>query len=159
MAFWAQTYRWVNCPWQLLAKDWVHCTSKPLFCKKTHGFFCLLYLTENGNVTFDGRAVLRHDVAGQRGQGDGHKHHEQAGDLVLLLRADVFCTDQSTESAAATAGTDGSFPVVQQPAGITDAKWQVCNRKWRLFSRLQNKVFKNFSAMRSASNSKFFKEC
>lgn len=41
--------------------------------------------------TFDGGAVLGHDVAGQGGQGDSHKYHQQAGDLVLLLRADVFC--------------------------------------------------------------------
>lgn len=51
------------------------------------------------SLTFDGGAVLRHDVAGQRRQGDGHKHHEQAGDLVLLLWTDVFCTDQSKASA------------------------------------------------------------
>lgn len=41
--------------------------------------------------TFDGRAVLRHDVARQGGQGDGHEHHQQASNLILLLWADVFC--------------------------------------------------------------------
>lgn len=48
--------------------------------------------------TFDGRAVLRHDVARQGWQGDGHKHHQQAGNLVLLLGADVFCYHRERES-------------------------------------------------------------
>lgn len=70
------------------------------------------------SLTLDSWAVLRHDVARQRRQGDGHKHHEQAGNLVLLLRTDVFCTDQSKASAVERGGSRARFSVVRQRAQI-----------------------------------------
>ena len=53
--------------------------------------------TTRRRLTFDGGAVLWHHVAGQRRQGDGHKHHQQTGDLILLLWADVLCTHTGYE--------------------------------------------------------------
>lgn len=47
--------------------------------------------------TFNGGAVLWHHIAGQRWQRNCHKHHQQTGDLILLLWADVLCAER-TES-------------------------------------------------------------
>lgn len=52
------------------------------------------FLLKTKSLTFYGRAVLRHHIAGQCRQGNGHKHHQQTGDLVFLLRTDVLCRDK-----------------------------------------------------------------
>lgn len=49
--------------------------------------------------TFYCGTVLRHHVAGQGRHGNGHEHHQQAGDLVLLLWADILCYKQGEMSS------------------------------------------------------------